>query len=521
MNAYQTKFMVYYEVHRMSLEGYSISKICRTVLLNWRTVHKLLSMNETEYELAIDRKGERNKELQPYEGFVKSRLTEYQDTSSAQMHDWLKEHFNDFPPVSPKTVFNFVTWVRQEHRLPKISPLREFEMVEELPYGKQAQVDFGEYNLRNNLDKGVKVFFFTIMLSRSRYKYLWFLDQYFTSDLAISAHEQAFAFFGGIPDEIVYDQDKLFLVRENKGDIILTDRFRAYTRERPFKLHFCRKADPQSKGKVENMVKYVKQNFLYNRAFCDIETLNQQALCWLDRTANRMPHSFTRKPPYQEWNTEQLFLIPYTAYPQPAPLAVPYTVRKDNSISWKGNLYSLPLGTYQGRGSQVGVKVESGQLVMLSLQGMEICRHRIAVGKGQKIKNTDHGRDKTAAIDTLIDSICQMLDDPQQGKTFLMAVRAGKPRYMRDQLLLFKQVIEESGKGVIIQALTYCCLHKIASASDFKAVVAQYSRDGQTASSRIPESILQMNPLSGQLPAAALIQPQRSAIADYENILKL
>ncbi|HVB02971.1 MAG TPA: hypothetical protein VNE41_04545, partial [Chitinophagaceae bacterium] len=70
MNAYQTKFMVYYEVHRMSLEGYSISKICRTVLLNWRTVHKLLSMNETEYELAIDRKGERNKELQPYEGFV-------------------------------------------------------------------------------------------------------------------------------------------------------------------------------------------------------------------------------------------------------------------------------------------------------------------------------------------------------------------------------------------------------------------------------------------------------------------
>ena len=520
MNAYQTKFMVYYEVHRMNREGYSVSKICRTVLLNWRTVRKLLSLSETEYELAIDRKGKRNKELQPYEKFIKSRLTQYQDTSSAQMHDWLKEHFNDFPSVSPKTVFNFMTWVRQEHRLPKISPLREFQMVEELPYGKQAQVDFGEYNLRNYQHQEVKVFFFTIMLSRSRYKYLWFLDQHFTSDLAITAHEQAFAFFGGIPDEIVYDQDKLFLVSENKGDLILTDRFRAYTRERPFKLHFCRKADPQSKGKVENMVKYVKQNFLYNRAFYDLETLNQQALCWLDRTANRMAHSFTRKPPYQELKMEQPFLIPYTAYRQPTPLAVPYTVRKDNSISWKGNLYSLPLGSYRGRGSQVGVSVESGHLLLSSLQGVEICRHRIAVGKGQKIKNTDHARDKTAAIEALMDSVCQRLEDPEQGMAFLGAVRAGKPRYIRDQLLLFRQVIEASAMGAITEALNYCCHHKIASAADFKAVVAQYSREKQIASCQIPQSILQMNPLSGQLPAAALIQPQTSAIADYQSILK-
>lgn len=110
--------------------------------------------------------------------------------------------------------------------------------------------------MRDGLGERIKVFFFTMVLSRSRFKYVCFQDQHFTSELAIKAHEKAFAFFGGMPDEIVYDQDKVFLVSENKGDLILTSCFRAYSRQRPFKLHFCRKSDPESKGKVEHVVKY-------------------------------------------------------------------------------------------------------------------------------------------------------------------------------------------------------------------------------------------------------------------------
>jgi transposase len=41
--------------------------------------------------------------------------------------------------------------------------------------------------------------------------------------------EKAFKYITGIPDEIVYDQDKVFIVSENHGDIILTQAFRAYT----------------------------------------------------------------------------------------------------------------------------------------------------------------------------------------------------------------------------------------------------------------------------------------------------
>jgi transposase len=75
----------------------------------------------------------------------------------------------------------------------------------------------------------------------------------------------AFAFLGGILLTVVYDQDRTMMVDENLGHIILTETFRKYAKARGFQIHFCRKADPESKGKIENVIKYVKINFLTNR----------------------------------------------------------------------------------------------------------------------------------------------------------------------------------------------------------------------------------------------------------------
>lgn len=151
MNVYLAKFMMYFEIHRMHRQGHSISQISQHLVLNsgsppGRTVSKYLSMSEQEYEAFLIKQSERKKALLPYESFVKERLEQYQDTSSAQMHDWLKEHFADFPQVSQKTVFNFVCWVREKYNLPRINLQRQHHPVAETPYGKQAQVDFGEYN---------------------------------------------------------------------------------------------------------------------------------------------------------------------------------------------------------------------------------------------------------------------------------------------------------------------------------------------------------------------------------------
>jgi transposase len=516
MNVYLAKFMTYYEIHRMHREGHSISKISEYLVLNRRTVSKYLSMVEQEYEEFLTRQSNRQKKLLPYEDFVRQRLEKFRDTPAAQMHDWLKEYYPDFPVASQKTVFNFVSWVREKHRLPMIKTERQFQQLEETPYGKQAQVDFGEYNMRTTTGARAKVFFFTFILSRSRYKYVWFTDRYFTSEMAIEAHEKAFEYIAGIPDEIVYDQDKVFVVSENGGDIILTDAFRAYTRDQSFDLYFCRKADPQSKGKVENVVKYVKQNFLYNRTYHNIETLNDEVIGWLGRTANILPHGTTKKEPYNELIIEQSFLKPYKVHTGKIVSIATYTVRKDHIISYKGNFYSLPLGTYNGKDTLVAVRVEEPNLIISDPTGeQEICRHKIPVGRGNKVSNTDHKRDKTAAIQEMIEQVSALFQNTDQAREWLDMIKADKPRYIRDQLIIIKETALQTEPGPLNEALDYCFSNRISSASDFRSILSaqQPTQENET-------KIVQLNPLSGQVPDSANVQPNKSSIEDYQSILK-
>ncbi|SFW90106.1 DDE-type integrase/transposase/recombinase [Chitinophaga sancti] len=149
-------------------------------------------------------------------------------------------------------------------------------------------------SVRGAIITGINIF--TMMLSRSRMKYVYFSSIPFTTDTTINADEAAFQYFNGITAELGYDQDKLLLSSEQIGDLLLTSKFKAYVREQALGLHFCRKSDPESKGRIENVVKYVKGNFLYGRVYCDIETLQQQVLGWLTRTGNGVAHSTVSLP---------------------------------------------------------------------------------------------------------------------------------------------------------------------------------------------------------------------------------
>ena len=152
------------------------------------------------------------------------------------------------------------------------------------------QVDWGETKQKTEDKKEVKFYCICFVLSHSRYKYMEWQDRPFTTRDTIRSHENAFQYFGGMPEEIVYDQDHLITVSENAGDIILTGEFQAYKEQRDFRIYLCRKADPESKGKIENVVKYVKYNFADSRIFTTIENWNERCLEWLKRTGNYNVH---------------------------------------------------------------------------------------------------------------------------------------------------------------------------------------------------------------------------------------
>src|SRR5690606_4567329 len=113
------------------------------------------------------------------------------------------------------------------------------------------------------------------------------------------------------------------------------------------------------------VVQYVKKNFLYNRTYWDIETLNTEAAAWLGRTANALVHNFTQKVPERELQIEKEHLAPFV------PMAIVdketkfHQVRKTNVIAYKGNFYSVPMGTYKGSETKVMVK-ERDQVLDIS-----------------------------------------------------------------------------------------------------------------------------------------------------------
>ena len=463
-------WIMYHEIHKLSRLGFSIAKIANYILSDPRTVSKYLKMNESEYEQFLIHSCKRTKTLETYETFVANKLFDYPDTSAAQVHDWLKEHHPDFPEVTPRTVYNFVMFVRQKHNIPFEPQSREYFPVEELPYGEQAQVDFGEYNMQLSNGRRKKVKFFVMVLSRSRMKYVWFLDKSFTAETVVYAHEKAFEFFDGIPNTIVYDQDRTMIVDENIGDIILTDKFKQYTKSRSFKLHFCRKSDPESKGKIENVVQYVKKNFLYNRTFFDIEALNIQAIAWLGRTANYLVHNNTKIAPQSEYQIEKPYLNPFT------PLTIDYAtsklhyVRKTNVISYKSNFYTLPIGTFKGTGTQVIVKEIQDTIQIYTLQQELMSTYCLCKLKGKTITNTDHRRDKSHSLEQMLTQSISYFTDESIALGYLEEIRKTYPRYFRDHLQVMLKVLKDGDRMTVDKTLDFCVKNSVLNGNEWAQV---------------------------------------------------
>lgn len=510
---------MYNEVKNLFKDCKSISAISRKSGHDRKTVRKYLSMSEENLESYMEEVKHRRQKLSAYESYALERVKGDPECSAAQIEDWLKEKYPDLPVVSSRTVYNFVRRIRNKYHLPKqkIVP-RQYEAVEELPYGKQGQVDFGESWMIDINGNRVKVFFMVMSLSRSRDRFVCFTNQPVTTWFVIRAHEEAFGFFEGIPQEIVYDQDSTILVNENSGELIYTRAFEEYVLHAGFSVFMCHKADPESKGKIENNVKYVKWNFLQGRVFTTLDNLNQEALEWLKRTANAKVHSTTRLIPHQEWLIERSSLKPFVPILQEPNPGVPYGVRKNNTILFRGNRYALPRGTYQGPDSQVCLKINDDTIVVSQMDGTMIETFRIETQKGKLIKNKSRKRDTSLKVVQIEEELYNMFSDTEQASLFLTGIRERFPRYIRDQYSRILSVVRHQNQHIIDETLSYCISHSLISGSDFANVFNGLNR--QLNASR-ENPLKEFKPMATAINMDAIlsIAPQRSNIDDYQNLL--
>lgn len=292
------KIIVILEVHQLKDQGFKVAAIARKCNLSRTTVYEYLEKDLNEAYEWVNEMKKRKRKLDPYKHHILTWLKEHPDLSAAQIADWLEERCS-FKDVGESTVRTYVREVREIYCIPKLLQKRTYEAIEELPMGKQMQVDFGETKVKTREGSLIKLYAIAFVLSSSRFKYIEWQGTPFTTRDVIRTHEHAFHYFGGMTEEIVYDQDRLMTVSENNGDIVLTHDFQTYREQRGFSFYLCRAADPESKGKVENVVKFVKGNFAKHRVFDNIDAWNDQCLDWLKRKGNFKNHETIKKRPVE------------------------------------------------------------------------------------------------------------------------------------------------------------------------------------------------------------------------------
>lgn len=272
--------------------------------------------------------------------------------------------------------------MRRTSNIPKPDKYRQYQAVEELPPGQQAQVDLGQREVVTTTGKRIKLYIFCLVLSHSRYKYVEWLDKPFTAQTFTLFLYRAFEFIGGVPKEIVFDQDRVLAVSENYGDIIHTEEFERFRRNMKFSVYLCRGNDPESKGKIESVVKYAKQNYAAQRVFDNLVLWNEGCIDWLNRTGNTNIHATTKKVPAEVFKSEQEYLQPIPTIINKPEDSLTRNVRKDNTILYLSNRYRVPRGTYYP-GREVELKVKNGYLEVLDIETKElIIIRKISTKKG-------------------------------------------------------------------------------------------------------------------------------------------
>jgi len=510
------RWHMYFSIHQMNAKGLKISQIARKLNISRNTVYKYLSMNPDEFKQFMEDLETRKKKLDPVEQRIVQWLREYPDLSAAQVWDWLKEHHPEIK-VGESTVRSYVRALRMMYGIPKVNKQRQYEAIPDPPMGEQMQVDFGETKMKNLQGNLVKCWFIGFVLSHSRQKFVCWQDRPFVTKDVIDAHELAFAYYGGMTKEIVYDQDHLLLASENYGNLILTHEFAGYVRHRGFHVHMCRKQDPESKGRIENVVKYVKRNFARHRIFVSVDKLNEDCLAWLDRTGNALIHHTTKKIPAEVFALEKQHLRPVPEKIKTPSTSITRTVRKDNTIWHEGSRYSVPLGTYDGTSKEVGIRVNELTLHIYDLDtGEIIADHERSQRRGQLIQNTNHRRDRQKGITAYIESVRRLFPDPDLASSYLEEIRGLHPRYTRDQLQLIQKTLDQASQEAVDQALRYCIANRLYRAADFADAVNHFSKScAKTTSDRSD-----VKQLSGVDPAKWKAKPQIRDVEIYQRILR-
>ena len=358
------KVDVYLRIRRaVMVEGMSIREAAREFGLHRDTVRKMLAYSVPP---GYRRQTPPHRlKLEPYTGVIDQILQKDHSVPKKQRHtakrifERLRDEYGFDGGYT--TVKDYV----REHRR------RTQEMFVPLSHAPgHAQCDFGEaLVIIGGVERKAHYFVLDLPYSDGCFVKAYPAE---TTEAFLDGHVSAFAFLGGVPQSILYDNTKLAVAR------ILGDgrrkRTRAFTELQShylFEDRFGRPGKGNDKGKVEGMVGYVRRNFLVPiPSFESFDALNAhlEAHCLERMDAKLRGHAETIG---QRMERDLDALLPLPAVPYEACERQASRVSALSLVRYRTNDYSVPVA-YGHRDVMVRGYVDQ---VVISCGSEIIARH--------------------------------------------------------------------------------------------------------------------------------------------------
>ena len=196
----------------------------------------------------------------------------------------------------------------------------------------------------------------------------------------------ALTYFGGVPLTVLTDNMKTVVLDRVDGQPRFHAKLLDFASYYGFLPRVCHPYRPQTKGKIESTIRYIKSSFWPGLWFDSLADLNRQARTWV-RGSEPQSAATTRESPLERWPREGL--TPLDGQPAYDTSYVSHRqVAKDCLVSYRGNRYSMP-HVHAGRSVLIREPLEANT-VRIFYQQERIAEHRLSTAKGATVIDPDH-----------------------------------------------------------------------------------------------------------------------------------
>jgi transposase len=403
----------------------------------------------------------------------------------------------------------FYDYVRKMRRARQQTPRNVALRFEGVP-GEYVQIDWGEVRNFPFSKAGMENqtrYFFAARLKYSRYMYVSFHTD-MREETLLRCLIACFEEIDGVPWAVVTDNMKTAVLgRTSEHEPIWNPAYQKLAVEFQFHPDVCAPASGNQKGAVENLVKFVKGNFLPARSFYDDADLAEQCRVWLRQVNTERPSDATGQAPAILLEQEQPQFGPLPQSASDYGFFDSVVVSREGLVAVESNRYSVPAHLI---GRVLTARIHQSRIELFA-DGERVASHPRHPGQHARIIDPTHFEAVFATkprgrVMVYRDWLCDLAPAVASYVRELCHKRRAE---MNAQMLALYELAQESGKADFVAALELAAEQQMYGAEYVRAIVS-------LPGAGVPKATVQ-RPLSALLPAVPTQQEIERDLANYEQ----